>query len=63
MRISRILVGLGAAGALVGALFAQPVAAGSVADFYKGKTITIYIGYSPGGGYDAYARTVGRHIG
>ncbi|MEE8623675.1 MAG: tripartite tricarboxylate transporter substrate-binding protein, partial [Alphaproteobacteria bacterium] len=42
---------------------AQPVAAGSVADFYKGKTITIYIGYSPGGGYDAYARTVGRHIG
>ncbi|MFQ5974044.1 MAG: Bug family tripartite tricarboxylate transporter substrate binding protein, partial [Alphaproteobacteria bacterium] len=63
MRISRILVGLGAAGALLGALFAQPVAAGSVADFYKGKTITIYIGYSPGGGYDAYARTVGRHIG
>ncbi len=63
MRISRILVGLGAAGALLGALIAQPVAAGSVADFYKGKTITIYIGYSPGGGYDAYARTVGRHIG
>ncbi|MFQ5766230.1 MAG: Bug family tripartite tricarboxylate transporter substrate binding protein, partial [Rhodospirillales bacterium] len=46
-----------------GALIAQPVAAGSVADFYKGKTITIYIGYSPGGGYDTYARTVGRHIG
>ncbi len=63
MRISRILVGLGTAGALVGALFAQPVVAGSVADFYKGKTITIYIGYSPGGGYDTYARTIGRHIG
>ena len=63
MRISRILVGLGAAGALLGALIAQPVAAGSVEDFYKGKTITIYIGYAPGGGYDTYARTVGRHIG
>ena len=63
MRISRILVGLGAAGALLGALIAQPVAAGSVEDFYKGKTITIYIGYAPGGGYGTYARTVGRHIG
>lgn len=63
MRRTHFLVGLGAAGALVGALFAQPVAAASVADFYKGKTVTIYIGYSPGGGYDTYGRTVGRHIG
>lgn len=37
--------------------------ADDVADFYKGKTITIYIGSSAGGGYDAYARLVGRHIG
>ena len=63
MRTSHFLVGLGTAGALVGALLAAPVAADSVADFYKGKTITIYIGYSAGGGYDTYARTVGRHIG
>lgn len=34
----------------------------SVADFYKDKTITLYIGYGPGGGYDLYARTIGRHI-
>ena len=38
-------------------------AAESVADFYKGKTVTIIIGYSPGGGYDAYARALARHYG
>lgn len=36
---------------------------GSVADFYKGKTVELYIGYNPGGGYDTYARLVARHIG
>src|SRR5680860_562617 len=33
-----------------------------VADFYDGKTIQILIGYSAGGGYDAYARTLARHF-
>ena len=37
-------------------------AASDVASFYKGKTMTIYIGVSAGGGYDAYARMLGRHI-
>jgi len=37
-------------------------AAESVADFYRGKTINVYIGYGPGGGYDLYARTLARHI-
>ena len=36
--------------------------ANEVADFYKGKTVTVYIGYGPGGGYDLYARTLARHI-
>src|SRR4029077_17890862 len=35
----------------------------SPADFYKGKTLDFYIGYSVGGGYDLYARTIGRHLG
>ncbi len=48
---------------LVGALAWTPASAQSVADFYKGKTITVYVGYSPGGGYDTYARTVARQIG
>jgi tripartite-type tricarboxylate transporter receptor subunit TctC len=33
------------------------------ADFYKGKTIDILVGFSAGGGYDLAARTVGRHLG
>ena len=42
---------------------APAAAADAVADFYKGKTVTISIGYGPGGGYDVYTRTVGRHLG
>jgi tripartite-type tricarboxylate transporter receptor subunit TctC len=30
-------------------------------DFFKGKQITLYVGYAPGGGYDSYARTFARH--
>ncbi len=33
------------------------------ADFFAGKTIELLVGAPPGGGYDIYARTVGRHIG
>ena len=29
-------------------------------DFYKGKTVRFIVGYSPGGGYDTYARAVAR---
>lgn len=32
-------------------------------DFYEGKTVTVYVGFGPGGGYDAYARLLGKHIG
>jgi tripartite-type tricarboxylate transporter receptor subunit TctC len=46
--------------ALLLALTAQPAAA---ADFYAGKTITIFVGSAPGGSYDGYARLVARHIG
>jgi len=31
--------------------------------FYKGKTIRIIVGFSAGGGYDAYARVIARHMG
>jgi tripartite-type tricarboxylate transporter receptor subunit TctC len=33
------------------------------ADFYKGKTVTIVVGFTPGGGYDINARALARHIG
>jgi len=32
-------------------------------DFYAGKQITLYIGSTPGGGYDSYARLLARHWG
>ena len=35
----------------------------SPAEFYKGKTVELYIGYSVGGGYDLYARVLARHLG
>ena len=31
-------------------------------DFYPGKTVNIVVGYSAGGGYDQYARTIARHL-
>jgi tripartite-type tricarboxylate transporter receptor subunit TctC len=37
--------------------------ADSVADFYKGRTVEIYVGYSTGGGYDIYARALARQLG
>jgi tripartite-type tricarboxylate transporter receptor subunit TctC len=41
----------------------SPAEAGGIADFYKGKRATMYIGYSAGGGYDRYGRSVARHMG
>jgi tripartite-type tricarboxylate transporter receptor subunit TctC len=35
----------------------------SAADFYKGRALDLYIGYSTGGAYDLYARVIGRHMG
>ena len=37
--------------------------ADGVADFYKGRSVSVIIGYSVGGGYDAYARLLARYIG
>jgi tripartite-type tricarboxylate transporter receptor subunit TctC len=33
------------------------------ANFYAGKTIRFIVGFSAGGGYDAYTRTIARHMG
>lgn len=42
---------------------AGPALAAGIADYYKDKTITILIGYGPGGTYDKYAQTMARHYG
>jgi tripartite-type tricarboxylate transporter receptor subunit TctC len=33
------------------------------ADFYKDKVVTLYVGFSAGGGYDVYARLIAQHMG
>ena len=32
-------------------------------DFFRGKTIRIVVGFAAGGGFDAYARIIARHMG
>lgn len=32
------------------------------ADFYRGKNVTVVVGYAPGGGYDIYSRLLARHL-
>jgi tripartite-type tricarboxylate transporter receptor subunit TctC len=55
----RLVAAFGAACLLVGA----GATARAAAPTYKGKTLTLYIGYSAGGGYDFYGREVARFIG
>ncbi|MGE5366596.1 MAG: Bug family tripartite tricarboxylate transporter substrate binding protein [Betaproteobacteria bacterium] len=45
------------------AVLASMARADSAVDFYKGRSISMIIGYSVGGGYDAYARLLARYIG
>jgi tripartite-type tricarboxylate transporter receptor subunit TctC len=61
MRLARVIIAsaaLLAATAALGAARAQPVA-----DFYRGKTIHVLIGYGPGGGYDIYGRVAAEFLG
>jgi tripartite-type tricarboxylate transporter receptor subunit TctC len=48
---------------VVSTLAAVSVSPPSGAQDYKGKTVTIIVGYSPGGSFDLYARVLARHIG
>ncbi len=52
-----IIRAVGMALALV-ALGGSAACADPVEDFYRGKTINLYVGFPPGGGYDIYARAV-----
>ncbi len=60
------MMSLLARAALAAAILAVLPGAGraqSVADFYRGRTVEVYVGYSTGGGYDIYARMLARHMG
>src|SRR5262245_20156964 len=50
--------------AAVAGLAPLPCAAqDAVADFYKGKQVTILVGFSPGGSSSLYAQALARHMG
>jgi tripartite-type tricarboxylate transporter receptor subunit TctC len=51
-----------AAAAVALATLLPATAAESVADFYKGKTVTILMGTGPGGSFDLYGRTIADHL-
>jgi tripartite-type tricarboxylate transporter receptor subunit TctC len=61
MGMHRAAAAIGAT--LAWAMFATSACADPVADFYRGRTVTLVIGYSAAGGYDTYARVVARHLG
>jgi tripartite-type tricarboxylate transporter receptor subunit TctC len=56
-----------AAGGILTSLLAALSMGGSTrnalaADYYQGKTLTVIVGYAPGGGVDATARAITRHF-
>jgi tripartite-type tricarboxylate transporter receptor subunit TctC len=52
-----------ALGIVAGILLASvPTRAEPIADFYRGKTLRMLIGYGPGGGYDIYGRLVAEFL-
>jgi tripartite-type tricarboxylate transporter receptor subunit TctC len=60
--ISKKLMGLAAALSLAALAATAPAKAQSVADFYRGKTITVLIGYGAGGTDDIWARLISRYM-
>jgi tripartite-type tricarboxylate transporter receptor subunit TctC len=60
MRFVRTAAAVLASAMLLGA---GSAAAAPAADFYKGRTVYVIIGYSAGGGYDLYARVLAQHLG
>jgi tripartite-type tricarboxylate transporter receptor subunit TctC len=52
---------LGAATLAIAAF--QPAVAADAGDFYKGRSVSLIIGYSVGGGYDSYGRLLARYLG
>ena len=58
-RIARII---GTAAVLAALASPAPLGAQPAAEFYRGKTLRMIIGYGPGGGYDIYGRLVAEFL-
>jgi tripartite-type tricarboxylate transporter receptor subunit TctC len=59
----RTMVRLGTLIAAAALLGVAPAGAQSAAEPFAGKTVSLIIGFGPGGGYDLWGRIVARHIG
>jgi tripartite-type tricarboxylate transporter receptor subunit TctC len=44
-------------------LATQAASADPVSDFYRGRQVSLIVGYGTGGGYDVYGRLMARHLG
>lgn len=49
--------------AVFGSAIIATAQAQNASPYYKGKAITVICGFAAGGGYDAYARLIARHMG
>ena len=57
MKLARLALALSAS------VLAFAPAKADTADFYRGKSINLVVGYGPGGGYDIFARLLARWYG
>jgi tripartite-type tricarboxylate transporter receptor subunit TctC len=62
-RLSCPLSLFAAATTAIGLAAASPAFADPIADFYKGKTMELIVGYPPGGANDVFSRSLTRHLG
>jgi tripartite-type tricarboxylate transporter receptor subunit TctC len=61
MNLGAVIASAVTAGAMISTV--GTAIADEVADFYKGRNVTMLIGSGAGGGYDTYSRVLGRHMG
>jgi len=63
MLVGRVLRLAGGCVAILAGFVPAVSAQESVADFYRNRPMNLIVGYSTGGGYDIYARSLARHLG
>lgn len=62
MHVLRNVLAIACVSLATAAISVSTVKAGAVEDFYKGKTVQIYVGVSPGGIYSNFAQILVRHM-
>ena len=62
MRLIKFGICVGLFSILVANSYGTTADAKGLKEFYKGKTLSVMIGYGAGGGYDMYSRTLARYI-